>query len=474
MMSIIKWFLQPILPLYFGGGSSPDTSGQNEAARVNAEIAREMWDEYRGTYLPMERQFAADAANYASPERYAKEAGKAQAEVSEQFGKARDRLTRTPGLDPSSAAATAGYQKMDMAEAAAGAVAQNKARNYVEEMGHARLQDAISIGKGMPGTASQATAAAGNAYGQIAGQQAQYNQQQSNDMSNLVGGGIAAARLYKDFGGSFKDGGPIKRKPIFLAVGGFVGNPRMRQVMENNAASASVPQPSGGGDNTISNGIQAIKTGKKMYDGAMAGVAGEGVAGGIAGGTGVTAGAGAAEALGSGIGASTAGTAGGVVGGTGLTAGTGAAGALGTGTAGAGLAGGVAGGTGLVAGTGAASTLGAGAAATAGAAGAASAAAPTLAAAGPVGWAIGAGLLAASLFADGGEIKSGPDDIDGRANGLDGGMVSGPGGPRDDLVPIMGSDGEFMINAKAVNIIGRKKLIEMNNLGLPKHKRSKA
>lgn len=53
-------------------------------------------------------------------------------------------------------------------------------------------------------------------------------------------------------------------------------------------------------------------------------------------------------------------------------------------------------------------------------------------------------------------------------------MVSGPGGPRDDLVPIMGSDGEFMINAKAVNIIGRKKLIEMNNLGLPKHKRSKA
>jgi len=47
-----------------GGGGAPDNSGQNAAALMNAEIAKEMWGEYQGTYLPMERQFASEAFNY--------------------------------------------------------------------------------------------------------------------------------------------------------------------------------------------------------------------------------------------------------------------------------------------------------------------------------------------------------------------------------------------------------------------------
>jgi len=69
--------------------------------------------------------------------------------------------------------------KMRLAEAATGAGAQNAARRNVENMGYARKQDAISIGKGMPGTASGAMAQAGNTYGQIASVNAQNAQANS-------------------------------------------------------------------------------------------------------------------------------------------------------------------------------------------------------------------------------------------------------------------------------------------------------
>jgi TP901 family phage tail tape measure protein len=46
-----------------------------------------------------------------------------------------------------------------------------------------------------------------------------------------------------------------------------------------------------------------------------------------------------------------------------------------------------------------------------------------------------------------------------------GGAISGPGGPRADLVPIMASDGEFVLNAKAVDSIGLSRLEYMNKRG---------
>lgn len=46
-----------------------------------------------------------------------------------------------------------------------------------------------------------------------------------------------------------------------------------------------------------------------------------------------------------------------------------------------------------------------------------------------------------------------------------GGLISGPGGPLDDLVPIMGSNGEFMFRAAAVNHWGLGLLEAMNAAG---------
>lgn len=44
-----------------------------------------------------------------------------------------------------------------------------------------------------------------------------------------------------------------------------------------------------------------------------------------------------------------------------------------------------------------------------------------------------------------------------------GGYVSGPGGPKDDKVPALLSNGEFVMNAKAVNNIGRDNLTALNS-----------
>ena len=37
---------------------------------------------------------------------------------------------------------------------------------------------------------------------------------------------------------------------------------------------------------------------------------------------------------------------------------------------------------------------------------------------------------------------------------LDGGDVQGPGGPKDDLIPVMASNGEFMLSKAAVDQVG--------------------
>jgi len=55
---------------------------------------------------------------------------------------------------------------------------------------------------------------------------------------------------------------------------------------------------------------------------------------------------------------------------------------------------------------------------------------------------------------------------------LGGGELDGPGGPKDDLIPIMGSDGEFMLSKATVDLVGKgdhnkgiKTLEKLNNKG---------
>lgn len=72
----------------------------------------------------------------------------------------------------------------------------------------------------------------------------------------------------------------------------------------------------------------------------------------------------------------------------------------------------------------------------------------------------------------GGMMMAGPAGSTGAKLGAkifglkDGGKVEGPGGPRDDRVPAMLSDGEFVLNEGAVKHFGLAKLTKMNEIGL--------
>lgn len=177
------------------GGSLLNRGASNAASRANnasadatqlqSQIAAEQWDRYKTMYAPLEQAYVSEAQNYDSPENYAKAAGDASATVSEQFSKARDRLNRTPGLDPSTPGAQATMAGLDLAQAATDATQQNAARQKVKDTAYARKTDALSLGKGLPAQASSALSSASNNGLALA----QFNQGQAN------AGAAAAGRV---------------------------------------------------------------------------------------------------------------------------------------------------------------------------------------------------------------------------------------------------------------------------------------
>lgn len=133
-------------------------TGANDAAanasRIQAQIAQEQWNRYKEIYEPLERQMVNEAQHYDTPEQYQRAAGDASATVSDQFSKARERLSRTPGLDPSQAGYGASMVGLDLAQAASDATAQNAARKNVTDTAYARKTAALGLGKGLDTTAA--------------------------------------------------------------------------------------------------------------------------------------------------------------------------------------------------------------------------------------------------------------------------------------------------------------------------------
>ena len=84
-------------------------------------------------------------------------------------------------------------------------------------------------------------------------------------------------------------------------------------------------------------------------------------------------------------------------------------------------------------------------------------------------WVGGAMLVgsALGLFADGGSVNKKRLAV---ADGTKGGGVSGPGGPKDDLIPAMLSDGEFVMPVGTVKLYGTEVLEKMRQDGLAHEK----
>ena len=171
---------------------SPDYSGQNDAARSNANSQREYLDwyqsqvarsqgmrdqgadmasqqarqnlanmstlqnqgtqdigDYNTTYRPMMLKLAEEAANYDTADRRAQAANQTASTISQNFGAqdaALQRDLQRSGTNMSSAGALMMRQNSALAQAKAQAGGQTMARQNVENMGYARRADAVNMG----------------------------------------------------------------------------------------------------------------------------------------------------------------------------------------------------------------------------------------------------------------------------------------------------------------------------------------
>jgi len=136
---------------------------------------------YDRVYAPMEDAFAKQAAEYDSPERREAEAGKAEANIAQQFEQSRqaamDKLEKY-GVDPTQTRYGALDRQTRVAEAAAQAASGNQAREGVEKMGLALRQQAIQNGRN------------------IVAQQMGYDAASQSAGSQGVGTGIAGMGAY--------------------------------------------------------------------------------------------------------------------------------------------------------------------------------------------------------------------------------------------------------------------------------------
>lgn len=174
------------MPSFLFGNKSQDNA--NAAADKMASLSKEMWNQYKTTYLPLENEVVAQSRNWDTPERYAKAAGEASADVAQSFGKARDQLNRTPGLDPSSGAYQSSLVGLNLAQAANDATAQNAARNTVQNNALTVKTNALGLGKGLQTSSLQGYQGAGNIYGQMAG----LKDQQNNRLAGAIGSGVGS------------------------------------------------------------------------------------------------------------------------------------------------------------------------------------------------------------------------------------------------------------------------------------------
>ena len=169
--------------------SRKGTNAQNaaaDAASLEAQISREQWERYKQIYAPLEDKFVQESFDYDAPRNYALAAGEASADVSSAYGKMRDRIARTPGLDPSSAAFQSAMVGLDMSQAAMDATMQNRARLRVRDTAYDRKRTALALGKGLDATAAAGAGNSARTLGNIASNQYEQASEAASGLGKLT------------------------------------------------------------------------------------------------------------------------------------------------------------------------------------------------------------------------------------------------------------------------------------------------
>lgn len=460
-----------------GGGDQAYYENLNNLYGIQAHQAQVLGNVAEKDVLPAYQGFLQESKGYGSQANQEKNAAQAGADAQAATGAQRAGMSAdmaSMGINPTDSRYQGAMSKMGTDASAQQAAAESGAREGTRRQGMAMEQDAVSLGMGTPTMASQAAAGAGqsaNAAGNLYNQGRQANAQ---GIGSAVRGGMDLYGYLNQADGGYvhlKDGGYVDQRlhPRHMASGGVLG-------MKYGQINTPPPPPTNGGGQTTagqygqaaSMGAKAapmVGKGLKMGMQNFAPESNLSTANGVAG-TDVAESAGTSQGLQSQY-ANTP-NAGGYeqfqqwaadkinsimpqVEGTGSS--PVAEGAV-TGTAegavdAAAPVAADAAATGAEAAAGTAATYAAGE--TAAEAAAAEVAPYALA------------LIAAK---DGGSIHGNQGIIPPHARNETGGQAVGPGGPKDDKIPVMLSDGEFVLPIGTVKKYGLAKLEKMRQEGL--------
>lgn len=121
--------------------------------------ARQDRDYYQSVFRPLEVDLAAEAEEYASPEKIELDAARASAGVAQAYDQQRQQALRQLegyGIDPGQTRFNALDRNLRGQQAAAQAGAANKQREATENIGRALRGEAINMGRGLPTDISRA------------------------------------------------------------------------------------------------------------------------------------------------------------------------------------------------------------------------------------------------------------------------------------------------------------------------------
>ena len=454
-----------------GGGGGGDQRYENldKLYGIQADQAAGLWDIAKDTVFPAYTELLGEAKGYGSQANQNFAADTAGRDADAATASAQLNITdnlASMGVNPGDARYANALRGIQIQGAGQKAAGMTGAREKQRNVGFARLQDATSLGMGTPTQATQAASAASQSASAAGQLQNQSDANQQAGIGNAIRGGF---NLYNAASNGFADGGQVLKLKgggyvQRLAGGGIVGGmrgiapappPMMNRPITSPVAEAmngavSVASAAGGGSATAGFGKGIASAGEMFGSQGMTdlGVGMQNPAFSIKDA--------ATQVVDAAMGNTAA---------PASTAGMDA------------LASTVAEESGSVlaeqAGAAAAEAAAADAAAAAAAETGATVGAEALAgsALGTVGTAIGtavpiigAGLAAYTLgnsmgwWADGGQVTPGAAGQTGE--------VDGPGGPKDDLIPAMLSDGEFVMPVGAVKKFGLDKLEKMRADGL--------
>lgn len=407
-----------------GGGNQYYANLEKLYGTQAAQAERLMGLSEKLTY-PMYERMVNESLDYGSLANKERAAAQAKADAESSFGSAMGAYKgdlASMGINPDDPRYAKEMRKLATTAYGGGAAGMTGARERADQMGFARMQDTTGLLAGVPSNASSALSSTAATGSNLANMYNQTQQQNASNIGGAVRGGIDLYGFSKNNPGFFgfadggevlklKGGGYVQR----LAKGGIVG------AMEN-----ITPPPPPTGTPTPSNAGsvgQGLMRGREM--------AGSGV-----------------ETLGKATGSADV-----TAFGQGLRLGKEAQPAIDAYTQAAQQVNAI-----LPAAGEAATTAAAEGAVMEGIAGSMGSGA-ALGAAMPY---LGAAMLAGSalgLFKDGGKVTPG-------STSRRGGEVDGPGGPKDDRVPALLSDGEFVMPVGAVKKFGLDRLEKMRQAGL--------